>query len=45
MAEKNSENEFIPSGSAPGFDNLRFFGQFLSPVLCDRSHHQSNELK
>jgi hypothetical protein len=27
-----------------GFDNVKFFGQFLCPALGDRSHHQSSTL-
>jgi hypothetical protein len=23
-----------------GFDNLKYFGQFLCPAICDRVHHQ-----
>jgi hypothetical protein len=27
-----------------GFNNLKVFGQFRCPALCDRSHHQSLRL-
>jgi hypothetical protein len=47
--ETNSENAFLQKWNqwyqwmviSLGFDYLKFLGQFLSPALCDRSHHQS----